>query len=287
MKRLANLARLSFFPRLGLFIGVLVLLWLPWALLVSGLVTDDPNQLTIWAMGGLFVVFLGWLWVWGHQVQGIPHPFRYYGLGWRRRNGLEALLGLCLSLSFLALLYGVQGWLGWLEWAPLPENFAALFWQGGLTALGVGLAEELLFRGWLLNEMERDFAKPKAAAWSAIAFALLHFLKPLNEVLRLFPQFAGLILLGLILARAKQRSGQLGLPIGLHGGLVWGYYLVDVGDWVVYGDRVPQWLTGIHENPLAGLMGLMFLFVLLLLINYLPVFKWAKEGYQRSSHGSS
>jgi len=243
-----------------------VLLWLPLAAIVSIRVTD-PNQVTLWVMGGLLVEFLVWLWVWGRWVYGIGPIFPYYGLRWRPRNGLEALLGLCVGLVLIGLLYSLQGFLDWLEWAPPPRNLVALIGQGALVGLAVGLAEELLFRGWLLDELERDFSPARAAAGNAIAFALLHFLKPLAEIWRTLPQLAGLLLLGLVLVRAKQRTGQLGLPIGIHAGLVWGYYLVDVGDWVVYGDRIPSWLTGINENPLAGAIGLLFLLGVLGAIN--------------------
>jgi hypothetical protein len=103
---------------------------------------------------------------------------------------------------------------------------------------------------------------------------VLHFIKPLPEVIRTFPQFPGLVLLGLALVWAKrstrrqlrltgvQHQGRLGLPIGLHAGLVWGYYMIHVGQLARYSGQVPQWLTGIDQNPLAGGAGLVFLMLL-------------------------
>jgi len=81
------------------------------------------------------------------------------------------------------------------------------------------------------------------------------------------------VLLGLALVWAKQSTrtlvwsvsslchhqGRLGLPIGLHGGLVCGYYVVNVGNLVAYSGQVPEWVTGLNSNPLAGVMGLVFL----------------------------
>ena len=58
----------------------------------------------------------------------------------------------------------------------------------------------------------------------------------------------------------------MGICIGLHGGLVWGYYIINVGEMVRYNDRVPVWVTGIDNNPIAGVMGLIFLSGLLLVI---------------------
>jgi uncharacterized protein len=40
---------------------------------------------------------------------------------------------------------------------------------------------------------------------------------------------------------------------------VWGYYLVHVGQLIEYKDKVPVWITGIDANPLAGLMGMVWL----------------------------
>jgi membrane protease YdiL (CAAX protease family) len=52
---------------------------------------------------------------------------------------------------------------------------------------------------------------------------------------------------------------RLGLPIGFHAGLVWGYYIINVGNLVKYSGSVPDWITGVDRNPLAGIMGLLFL----------------------------
>jgi len=81
--------------------------------------------------------------------------------------------------------------------------------------------------------------------------------------LRTWPQFPGLLLLGLILIWGKRRcQNRLGLSIGLHAGLVWGYYIINIGELVRYSGSVPDWVTGINGNPLAGAIGLLFLSVL-------------------------
>ncbi|MEM8502332.1 MAG: hypothetical protein AAF716_04185, partial [Cyanobacteria bacterium P01_D01_bin.1] len=57
----------------------------------------------------------------------------------------------------------------------------------------------------------------------------------------------------------SDRTSRLGYPIGLHAGLIWGYYIVNVGGLSDYTGRAPEWVTGIDSNPLAGLMGLILL----------------------------
>jgi hypothetical protein len=257
-----NRDRLSHFPfplRVGAFLLALAVLWLPLAGILSATI-QDANTLTILAMSLLFIEFVVLVQVWGRQVYRDSKILRRYGLARSRLNGLELLQGLGIGLISLFSMFVLQGLLGWSVWQPTSTALPRFVLEGGLVGLGVGLAEELLFRGWLTDELERDYS-PTITLWaSSITFAVLHFIKPLDEVLHTLPQFWGLLLLGLTLALAKRGSqGRLGLPMGLHGGLVWGYYIVNVGALVSYTEDVPTWLTGINQNPLAGGVGLLFL----------------------------
>lgn len=101
----------------------------------------------------------------------------------------------------------------------------------------------------------------KVSLWvSSTLYAGVHFVKPLADVWRTLPSFPGLLLLGLTLGWARlAHKGRLGFPIGLHAGFVWGYYIINVGNLVRYSGQVPDWVTGIDSNPLAGGMGLLFL----------------------------
>ncbi|NET45340.1 hypothetical protein [Okeania sp. SIO2B3] len=58
----------------------------------------------------------------------------------------------------------------------------------------------------------------------------------------------------------------LGLPIGIHAGFVWGYYIINVGGLVKYSSVVGEWIIGINGNPLAGVMGWFFLGAIALFI---------------------
>ena len=245
--------------RIAAFLGVLLGAWLPLAAPIY-LLGQDDNQVTIATMGLLFVEFLVWLGLWGRWVYGSRAGFRRYGLGWSRQNGVEYLLGLGLGAVSLAVLLGLEGWLGWLRWQEPSLPWLRLVIEGLISASAIATAEELVFRGWLLEELSWDY-QPNTALWAnSVAFGVLHFLKPLNEILRTWPAFPGLVLLGLTLVWARRsRQGRLGLSIGLHAGLVWGYYVADVGKLLTYTQQVPVWVTGIDRNPLAGLMGLMFL----------------------------
>jgi len=122
-----------------------------------------------------------------------------------------------------------------LEWAA--------HWRGVfLTALIVGLIEEILFRGALFGGLRKSHRFWTAALISSVIYALLHFLgKPENpkvmewasgfvvlgkmtagvfEWHSLLPAVINLTLLGLILAAAFERTGALFLSLGLHMGLI-------------------------------------------------------------------
>ncbi|HEY9876113.1 MAG TPA: type II CAAX endopeptidase family protein [Candidatus Obscuribacterales bacterium] len=257
-----NFVRIAQYPapaRLGIFLLTLLLLWLPLAAPIH-LLGIDPNLETILTMGLLFVEFLLLLRVWGKKVYGQPHLLKRYGLERTRQNGIELLTGLSIGVLLVLSLFGFEGQLGWLVWQPPSMFLPRLILEGLLSALGVGFAEELVFRGWLLDELQRDY-RPNIALWTdASLFAVLHFIKPFSEILRTFPQFPGLLLLGLTLVWAKRRHrGRIGISIGLHAGLVWGYYIINVGQMTKYTNSVSDWITGVDKNPLAGLMGLLFL----------------------------
>ncbi|WP_424405930.1 hypothetical protein [Microcoleus sp.] len=65
-----------------------------------------------------------------------------------------------------------------------------------------------------------------------------------------------------LVLKGEASKDRLDLSIGLHAGLVWGYYIINIGELVRYSGSVPDWVTGINGNPLAGAVGLLFLSVL-------------------------
>lgn len=217
----------------------------------------------IWAPALIYLIFtLGLFW-WGRQGHRLASPAATLGFTggrrWWQAWGMAFMLG---SLG-VAALYGLQVGCGWARLAPWPGDLLTVAIAGAGVAFGVGLAEELLFRGWLLFELERDYGALAALWLNGLLFAVAHFLRPLSVILATWPQFLGLLLLGLTLVWARRSplpgtasKTALGFPVGLHGGLIWGYYLVDVGDLIVPTGAVPSWVTGVDGNPLAGCLGI-------------------------------
>lgn len=168
------------------------------------------------------------------------------------RSGVRGLLKALVLLSLVAaalVLAGQAQWLG--------ELNGALLLNGLLLLFGVGFAEELLFRGWLWGELELQLGERRALVLQALIFALLHpwYRAPGLEAVGLL---GGLILLGLVLALQRRADrGSLWGAIGLHGGLVGGWFVMQKG-LLQISPAAPAWWVGpggADINPIGGLIG--------------------------------
>ncbi len=129
--------------------------------------------------------------------------------------------------------------------------------------IGVGFAEELIFRGWLLEEFKNQFGLKKAILIQASIFSILHigFDLPFWEMISIL---TGLFLLGILLSliRFKDKNSLWGC-IGLHGGLVGLWFMVNNGLLEISKDA-PKWLVGpgiFNKNPLGGLVGISLMII--------------------------
>lgn len=241
----------------------LLLIWLPFLLPIYWLLKADQNLVSLLTMGILAIEFICLLRFWNEKVYQNSNWLKQYGLNYNSKNCIELLKGLSIGLSSVIGLFLLESVLGWLDFNKPSASLISVIIEGLFMALLIGFAEELLFRGWLLTELQRDYPPRKASLIDALTFACLHFIKPLEQILKSLPQFPALVLLGLTLVWARWRHGQrLGICIGIHGGLVWGYYIFKVGNLLQYTEKAAPWLIGIDGNPLAGVMGLLFLGIL-------------------------
>lgn len=233
-------------------------------------VTATQGQSIIWSPACLVAVLILGLPVWLRQIHRVRYPWCRLGfiggITWLKHWAWAFALG---GVSVTGL-YSVQLLLGWCIWAGADtDRWLQFAVEGWLLGVGVGMAEELLFRGWLLFELEQDY-QPQVTVWlNALVFAIAHYLRPIDAILATWPQFLGLLLLGVTLVWARRipvevvsqdmARTHLGFAAGLHGGLVWAYYQVDVGNLVRTTAQVPTWVTGVDDNPLAGFLGLCLL----------------------------
>ncbi|MBI2987417.1 MAG: CPBP family intramembrane metalloprotease [Deltaproteobacteria bacterium] len=143
-----------------------------------------------------------------------------------------------------------------------------------LTALAVGVLEEIFFRGVIFKGLLEDLKPAAAFALSSLFYSAIHFIKPAEEFsltridpwagarylvgafgpfldpLPLLPGLLGLFLIGMVLSYAFFRTGSLYLSMGLHAGWVFGLKTIRV-----YGDFRREdlgWLFGSLEPKLVS-----------------------------------
>ncbi|QNI63278.1 CPBP family intramembrane glutamic endopeptidase [Synechococcus sp. A15-44] len=174
-------------------------------------------------------------------------------------KGLLIAAGLLTVITSVVLLEGSGDWRGEVDATQLTNAV--------LLCLGVGFAEEIIFRGWLWAELNQMLGSRLGAFAQASIFSLVHtrFNLGLGAMSGLL---IGLFLLGLVLAGQRQSDkGSLWGCIGLHGGLVAGWFLLQSG-LLELSPNAPSWLVGPGgnaPNPLGGAVGLVSLLILLLI----------------------
>ena len=219
------------------------------------------------SLTGTLLTFLLFLLVmprWAALRWSEPQPWRRLGLIARKpRTRMDHVIsldiGLLMSSVLLGLIASLLVFTGNGSWRGNLEIQAIL--NCLILALGVGFAEELIFRAWLWEELTRMLGPRGGLLGQAALFSLVHtrFNLGLGPMLGLL---TGLLLLGLILALLRLRDkGSLWGCIGLHGGLVGGWFLVHQ-NLLMIDPNTPIWLVGPggqNANPLGGMVGILSL----------------------------
>lgn len=237
-----------------------VIAWLPLAFLISWKINWRPTQpLTLQQKLPLLITLylIAPIVLWGITV-ATGASFQSYGLVWQFQRLPAIAGGFLLGIAGLIVLFFSQNWLGWMNWQwQQIQQFQQSLLPGLILGLGVGLIEELIFRGFLLTQLQQIWSPWGAAAIASIIFSVLHLVWEGRQGL---PQLPGLWLMGMVLVLARWTDGgNLSLAWGLHAGWICGMSAIDAAQLVTYRDRVPTWVTGLDQKPLAGLMGILFL----------------------------
>jgi len=197
------------------------------------------------------LVFWGFNWILGTS-------FSDYGLAWNFWIFSSLGLGFGLGVLSLVILFAIQTALGWVSWqAADRQRLASVLLPTLLLALWISGTEELVFRGFVLTQLQQDYAFEVAAVISSLIFALLHLVWEQQETL---PQLPGLWLMGMVLVLARWvDGGSLGLAWGLHTGWVWAIASLDSLQMITYTGISSEWVTGKNGKPLAGATGILCL----------------------------
>lgn len=260
VRGIIQLASQGAIARLFLFGMGWIGFWLPWAVLLAwwlkwdfkSLPNDTQKLPLILSLYGIAPLML-----WA-MTQIEPASFAQYGLKIEGHLWRSLLVGLGLAGSGLAIVFALETAWGWIEWKRdrIPSLISLLL-PIFAVAIAIGGIEELIFRGFMVSELNLDYSLYIAAIISSIIFALLHLVWEQKQTL---PQLPGLFLMGLVLTLAYQVDGHsIGLAWGLHAGWIWGLTCLNNSGIMVYTPKGSPWLIGWYQQPLAGLMGVLCL----------------------------
>jgi membrane protease YdiL (CAAX protease family) len=186
------------------------------------------------------------------------------GLKWGRQAWQDVLAGIAVTLVQVGFIFGLLAALGWLRvtGAAWQDGMAlrAVFYLVGWLGLFVlvGFYEELLSRGYQLQNLEAGTNTFWAVVLSSALFGFLHITNSNASAVSTL----GIILAGFFLAYPYLRTRQLWFSVGVHIG--WNFFLGPVFGFPVSGIDTfrlldvevtgPALWTGGVFGPEAGLI---------------------------------
>jgi len=221
----------------------------------------SSNNLSIIGTIISFIMFLAVLPSWG-SIRWETNNL-WLSLGLTVNNKFTALKiflsGFIFSvflIFILCIFCFICGWIDRLDYIKFTELLNAI-----LLIVGIVFAEEIVFRGWLMEEMALLFGVRRGIILQSTIFSLAHFRSDIG-LLALIPFLTGLFLFGLVLnLRRTIDRGSLWGCIGLHGGLVGIWYLFDSG-MVIFSIDTPYFVLGPSRNmvnPVGSVIGITIL----------------------------
>lgn len=204
---------------------------------------DYPPQRVMGRLAQVFILLGLWPFLralrltdWGALGFGIPARSMRHAIGWGWLQGVLILMLLAAALIMLE----IRVFEPELDLWPFLAMKALQALIGGLL---IGLLEETFFRGALYTAIRRREGIRAAVIWSALLYALVHFMKPSalpngvpfdwagawQMLIWVFVDVAqwqhldsliALFMVGVFLALVRERTGHIGWCIGLHAGWV-------------------------------------------------------------------
>ncbi len=223
------------------------------------------NNLSIIGTIITFIMFLSVLPSWGTIRWKTNNLWVSIGLDYKNKfialkTFFSGFIFSVFLIFILLLFFFICGWIDRVENIKFTELLNAI-----LLIVGIVFAEEIVFRGWLMEEMVLLFGLRRGMILQSTIFSLAHYRSDIGLV-ALIPFFTGLFLFGLVLTlrRTIDRGSLLGC-IGLHGGLVSIWYLLDSG-MVIFSIDTPYFMLGPSKdmvNPIGSVIGITVLLVII------------------------
>jgi len=223
----------------------------------------SSNSLSIIGTSITFILFLGILPTWGKIRWKTNDLWLSLGLDFKNKstalkNFFRGFIFSIFLLIILFIFFLLCGWIDRIEYVRLNEILNAL-----LLIFSIVLAEEIIFRGWLMEEMVLLYGFRRGLIFQSAIFSFAHYRADIG-FLALIPFFTGLFLFGIVLTlRRIFDKGSLWGCVGIHGGLVGLWYLFDSG-MVSFSTNTPYFLLGPSRNmvnPIGSVVGIIILLI--------------------------
>lgn len=171
------------------------------------------------------------------------------GLEWGPFTIRDLTVGFLIPLLLFALTFLLQWGLGWLKiegwgWADsgLALNMLGVL-LGLIGFIAVGFYEELLFRGYYLQNLRDGTGLVLALLLTSLLFAVAH----LGNFSASIASTIGIFSAGYFLAYGWVRTRALWLPIGVHIG--WNFFQGPVFGFAVSGNSTPSIVVQTSQGP--------------------------------------
>jgi len=174
----------------------------------------EPYLLPLVIATGIYTVLYTWAFV---RIVD-RRRLRDLGIGFSRGWAGNFAKGAALAILILGVIFAFSLVIGSIRVEglarPAPDNVSVpAYLVGALLAfLSVGVYEELMFRGYVLQRLNDRSGKVVAVIVSSIVFALLHGFNPGADVFGI----VNTIGIAIILCVLYFRTGSLWMPIGFH-----------------------------------------------------------------------
>jgi len=274
-----------------LFAGWRILIFIIFFILTSNIISHialslvgdlEKTESAYWVFRGIIVIVAGSLVVWTVRKYIDKKTFISLGLRLDKLAVIDFIVGLIISALMIGLIFIILIISGLLEIKEISWNgggisavFDLLLWFFGI-GLAVGWSEELVFRGYLLQNIKDGMGLFWAVLISCLLYGLLHMSNPNSTILSGFL----IVVFGYLRIFGWLRSGQLWLSMGMHAG--WDFFQGPTLGFAVSGINTeslfkptisgPDWITGGPFGPEAGIVVIPALF-----LGFLMMYLWTKK----------
>lgn len=162
---------------------------------VAAFAFTNPGELNLFYTTILLSFFVGLLLVFFFRKTFDRQSFISLGFGWKG-FGKERVAGFVTGILLISAMATVLWLMKLLEWFTVDIDAQGMLLVFGLLII-IAIGEELVFRGYILNNLMQSMSKEAALVVSAVLFAAFHLLNPNFNLTAFVNIFLAGILLGI------------------------------------------------------------------------------------------